>query len=264
MSAAERLVGVRAKIERAKQHVSDLEGRIGTFRETNPYRLVTEVDSQTRHTSYKVRVHSAPPIELGLVAGEAVHQLRSSLDHLAWQLVEANGHLAGSGTYFPICQTAPTSAQDKKSFERKVKGMSASVIGLIETLQPYQAGDTNLWTLHKLDNFDKHCLLLMAACDVEGAGIQWTKGPRTPQSAVMFLGMPGKRTASGKYRILQDGTEIGGITGSFAPDVNQEFQVSFEIAFGKPEIVEGQPVLPFLHQLADLVDGIVGKFVPFL
>src|SRR5262245_16114607 len=118
-----KLSGVRAKIERANQHIGDLEARICAFRGENPYRVVPEADPNSGHRQYIVRVHSTPPLALGLVAGEAVHQLRSSLDHLAWQLVEANGGVPGKNTYFPILKDAPTTDKAKQRFADKVKGM---------------------------------------------------------------------------------------------------------------------------------------------
>jgi len=51
-----------------------------------------------------------------------------------------------------------------------------------------------------------------------------------------------------------------------APDaeVNEKMQFVFEVAFGEPQIVEGEPLLETLRQLTKLVDGIVPGFEPLL
>ena len=159
-SALSRLSGIRAKIERAKCHVRDLESRILAFRETDPYALFGDDDPKTGERVLRVRVRSQPPNDFALIAGEAVYQLRSSLDHLAWQLVEANGNAAGKWTYFPICETA---AKYKAASPGQVKGMSPAAISMIDAIQPYQGGCGELWKLHALSNYDKHRLLLVIA-----------------------------------------------------------------------------------------------------
>lgn len=91
-TAAERLSRIRLKIERAKKHIREFEQRLEAFRLRNPYGFMREDDPNTGERIYKVRVSEEPPVEdLALIAGDAIHQTRSALDHLAWQLVEANG-----------------------------------------------------------------------------------------------------------------------------------------------------------------------------
>jgi hypothetical protein len=114
-----RLAGIRLKIERAKEHIRDLENRLLAFRKTDPYGLRSENDPQTGDRSYRVQVRSQIPKDFPLIVGEALYQLRSSLDHLAWQLVEANGQTPGKWTYFPICETA---AKYKTESPGKVQG----------------------------------------------------------------------------------------------------------------------------------------------
>jgi len=40
--------------------------------------------------------------------------------------------------------------------------------------------------------------------------------------------------------------------------------VAFEITFVDPPVIQGKPVLPFLHNLSGLVDNLVGQFAGFL
>lgn len=51
-----------------------------------------------------------------------------------------------------------------------------------------------------------------------------------------------------------------------APDaeVNEKMQFRFDVAFGEPQIIEGEPLLETLYQFARLVSGIIPKFEPLL
>jgi hypothetical protein len=157
---SQRLLGVRAKIERAKQHVRDLESALQAFRDTNPYGFRIEDDLQTGDKIHRINIRSQTPDSLSLMVGDAIHNLRSALDHLAWQLVEVNGHTPSKGTYFPISETLTKYTSQKGA---KIQGMSTGAKNLIDAIKPYQGGNDNLWKLNELDNFDKHRLLFVTA-----------------------------------------------------------------------------------------------------
>ena len=134
MSDPDRLSGIRAKIERAKYHVDDLEGRIRAFREANPNLLICNQNPQTSERVF--RLTRQLPTEFSLVVGDAVHNLRSALDHLACQLVTTAGHTPNRNTSFPIMDGPP---RDRTAFNRKVQGVSPDAIRLINAVQPYQS-----------------------------------------------------------------------------------------------------------------------------
>jgi hypothetical protein len=263
MTAADRLSRIRPKIERAKQHIGDLERAILDYRSTDPYRLRVEEDFKAREKVYLVHERSPIPEQLALIAGDAVHNLRSALDHLAWQLVEAGPGSPSKGTSFPIRDTAPKKEAD---FRAKIKGMKPGAESLIESLQPYKGGNGDLWTLHRLDIIDKHQLLLVAACavgEVSSPPID-TQGDLSQVNFQLKIRTPFGKQPDGTFPIMKDGTEFARSTGSTNVPENNDLDLSFEIAFAEPQIVQGKPVLPFVHQLAQLVDGIVRQFVPFL
>jgi hypothetical protein len=257
----ERLIGVRAKIERAKQLVREFEEALQSFRGTNPYGVVAENNAQTGDRIYTIKTRTPIPLELPLIAGLAIHQLRSSLDHLAWQLVEANGHTPGKWTYFPI-------SENKSKYiasSDKVQGMSAGAIKLIDAAKPYQGGNDALWALHELDNIDKHRFLLVTAFGAAEPIVRLTKG-RFGGSHVVIKIHDGLSEARQRDEVvfLEDGAEIGRVVGCGESEVYTNLDVSFEIAFGEPQVVRGKPVLPFLHQVSHLVGATVDQFIPVL
>jgi hypothetical protein len=100
-----RLVGIRAKIERAKEHIRDLNAEWQAFRATDSYGIRVDLDPQTGERVYRFEIRQQISIDIATIIGDAVHNLRSALDHLACQLVEANGRTATNRTAYPIRDT---------------------------------------------------------------------------------------------------------------------------------------------------------------
>lgn len=104
----DRLAGVEEKIERSKKHIQDLDVAIKAFLKTDPYAVGAKRDPETRRPIYYLTSVQAVPAEVALIAGDIIQNLRSALDHLAYQLV-----LVGTGkpgpfphVYFPIFNSA--------------------------------------------------------------------------------------------------------------------------------------------------------------
>ena len=91
------------KLDRAKAHFEALKRDVDAFLgQPHPYRASIKFD--TKASEYRLIGHvdrDAPP-ELGPVIGDFLFNLRSTLDHLAWELVRANGQTPDKRTEFPI------------------------------------------------------------------------------------------------------------------------------------------------------------------
>src|SRR5437879_3770122 len=83
----ERLRHVTLKVKRAKEHVADLQVQTDAFLKTNPYQVGTKRNPDTRQLIYYVTTVAPTPDCLPLLAGDAIQNLMSALDHLAYQLV---------------------------------------------------------------------------------------------------------------------------------------------------------------------------------
>src|SRR6266849_6585676 len=121
LTADARFVLVRVKIKRAKTYLLDLETELGTFRDESLNVVGTKGDSKTgQSTHFHVNLPILPFDALA-AAGDIVHNLRSALDHLAYQLV-----IVGSGKEptrrleFPIAKDLATYEAEKA---RKVEGV---------------------------------------------------------------------------------------------------------------------------------------------
>lgn len=94
------LKGVDAKLARAETHVDNLEQQIVALTGSEPYSVLVKKDSHEgrpvrRLVAVKNPNVEPPPLPMVQLAGQALYQLRSTLDHLVHQLIEAEhrGHV---------------------------------------------------------------------------------------------------------------------------------------------------------------------------
>ena len=247
----DRLMGVMAKIERARQHIRDFEARRELFIQSRPYDVVRD-DPQAGVYGFVLRFRCKPPRDMPLTIGDAVHNLRSALDHLAWQLVEANGQTPSKDTAFPIFETAD---KYKKHSASRVEGMSTGAISLINAIQPYQGGNDDLWELHRLDILDKHRLQYV---------VEYSDVP-TRLKVVSHVGtsIVHQFVDPNDIGMLHDGAKLA-LEGSHVGDVQTSLDLTIDIAFRDSQTAYGKPVLPFLYKVANLVDSIANQFAPFV
>jgi hypothetical protein len=100
------------------------------------------------------------PVRWGMLAGDAMHNARTSLDHLACQLVELADNTPTNANAFPIWDRKPKGRKDRQRYRRRVAGMSPAHAKGIWKLQPFHdlasPNSAKLVALAALDNLDKH------------------------------------------------------------------------------------------------------------
>src|SRR4051812_14647950 len=138
------MVGPFAKLERAYTHIQNFDLATAKFIATHPYIRCTKDDPKTGDLVHymEVRPHADEGLrDLGLIAGDAVHNLRSALDLLAWQLVEAGGGTPGRGTSFPIWVSE---GQFLGGGPGRMRGAHPDAIKALRSLKPYKGGNASL------------------------------------------------------------------------------------------------------------------------
>jgi hypothetical protein len=173
------LESARLKLIRASKHLHALERRIGAYARTDSHRLI--VDPNGKET---VHIGNQPSPEIAILAGEVVYQLRSALDHLAFDLVKVSANAKGiilpvgweKRCEFPLLLTIPTKGNPpvpcktlpRDWFNKILPGISTAAFTIIESLQPYhRVGTANvLRLLTDLSNIDKHRYLHVTVAKV--------------------------------------------------------------------------------------------------
>jgi hypothetical protein len=249
LKASDRLILVRVKIERAKKNLSDTEAEIRANRDKHSQVVIRDDHSKIRSGFSQMAdyppIRKLPRLPASAIAtaGDVVHNLRSALDHLAYQLavvgtpsVEPSRRIE-----FPIAKDATTYESEKA---KKVQGMRPEAIEAIDRLQPYKGGCNGdiLWRLHELDNINKHRTHFTVAHDYL-LFADWIPGDYCV------------RTASTPH--------FSGIEG-FDDSVQEDMQLEVERALDEPETAQRNSLLPTLHKMVGFVDDLVAKFLPLL
>jgi hypothetical protein len=267
MSAPLDVVGpLQAKVERAARHIFDLQEFRDKWSESQLTRVKFEDDPNTGDRTYHITDAIPIPASAPLIIGDAIHNLRSALDHLAYRLMIVGQKSSGPfrRVYFPIAENGEKYEVDSPG---KMEGMREDAKKAINEIQPYGGGSGEiLWHLHSLDVIDKHRLLIaLGSCNVRYS--------MTPYSIAMltqeFLGMdeddltPAQgaraflRPSSSPKFPLKTNDVLATIPKA---EVHENMHFPFEIAFGEQEVVAGDSVIEVLAQMKQRVDQIIRDF----
>jgi hypothetical protein len=233
------------KLERALQHIGDLQVEVETLLDTLPYRAVSDGDLEALKDLRNMVSELRMPPRAAILAGEAIHQIRSSLDHIASALVIANNRKVTPGTQFPIYVYRPSCEKEARRYEDHIRGMTPSAKALIDGLQPCNAADrhdNSLTILKALNNFDKHQALLVTAAVTR---------------PVIHFTLDGARVSEddpAKFPILK-------ALSLARADMNVEGQFAAHVVFPKFGTATDQPVVRSLLDLwASVVYNVRQKF----
>src|SRR6478752_5006840 len=94
----------RHRLERARLHCEAFYREADAFFQSRPVRVALEHDRQLGRFLSRAQVLTEPPVELSMIAGDAIHNLRAALDNLMWgfALRQPNLPIKTTQVYFPI------------------------------------------------------------------------------------------------------------------------------------------------------------------
>ena len=160
------LQSVTTKIVRAMKHQELFNACIADYTKLDPFRIVPQ-----SHSAPTLEISKQPPIDLSILAGEVLYQLRSALDHLFFAIIRENiiGPLPKqivTKSQFPIYTYIPgdgVTIPVPKCDLKMPDWFPDAAYTFIERLQPHYTGhDGNeqgrrmMRLLVTLSNIDKH------------------------------------------------------------------------------------------------------------
>jgi hypothetical protein len=151
------LESARAKIGRAKEHLDAFDQEADSFLARQPYTVTREPQIAIGHHRFRLHVRERPPMSLALIAGDCVHNAKSALDHVAWQLAGADAE--DTSTQFPIFADEGEFGKAGRQYKRIPDRPLALIKYLQPCRRPQPLGDL-LWITFTLDNADKHKTLV--------------------------------------------------------------------------------------------------------
>lgn len=156
------LDSVRQKIDHAKLHLDLIKAEVQRYLGANQSQFVPDASSTPNRPMFTIKPKSPIPEKIGLIVGDCLQNLRTSLDYLVWELVMLAGNAPNKKNMFPVCLT-PQAFLSAESGGR-MQGVDAAPVALIKSIQPYhdgQPGATSLAILDELTNINKHRRLLL-------------------------------------------------------------------------------------------------------
>jgi hypothetical protein len=236
----------KLKIDRANHHISDVERQWGVFLKKKIHGIVKDSTTDGTLHSFSVEHMKGFPSEIALTIGDAIHNLRTALDHLTWEVVGRDHGTQDRHLKFPAYH-------DRTSFEAACNGIvtpSMSVKEMFKALEAFPRGKGHfLYVLHHLDNIDKHSIL-------------------TPILQVSKITRMIVRNSAGDIlKIIENPSPGGFIEGeslaidtfpdnSFV-DFNNDVDIAPDILFGQVKFVDFDPIIPTLFQLSDAAHNTV-------
>lgn len=231
----------RLKIERAELHIRSLETAIAAYMETEPAHVKTRLSADREYIEHEFFPVHDVPARLSPIVGDAIHNLRVSLDLLAVEVVGHNPQANTNNVYFPFAKSAAeldTTIRDK-NFHRAAD----EAVTLLRTLKPYPEGNPSLRYVHDLDIMDKHKALVPVAGHVMIGNVL---GLGVPHGGLMQLRSSGQVI---KYAALASG---------LLPD--KKLPVRFKLLFPWDSPLADRELVPTLDHLAQDFSAIVDAF----
>jgi hypothetical protein len=203
------------KYSHAEEMLADLQKQIEMWNATGPV-MITAVKTSPRTIEFQQQVSSLPPIERwSLLLGDIVHNLRASLDTLAWELATLD---LGRPPVKPKKIYFPTAADEHDWDTRWKPDLSDIPSALVERMRKLQgfanpsSPENPLLELHALDIGDKHKGLLRPTIAFDTA--HYSAQVRPPFGQQTFSGHLTPFTPS--EVLIRQGSPIGG----FATDMD--------------------------------------------
>ena len=237
--------GPDLKTERAEHHIRQLEGIFRAYVREHRNRIRAKTQNYNRHRP--VKLGGSLPRHTPTVIGDAIHNLRASLDHAYCLLVEANGGAVDRTTYFPfggdpnsIKGTVDAAIQQGKGPSERIRDV------IVDEIQPFPGGKgERLYGIHKLDITDKHRVLIptMAKLNLQGQRITLPNGN-------VIIG--------GNFFAINDKAGRGPLI-DFGPgakfEPNDNAQAPVDICFQRGQPFAGENIVQTLRDLLVLTRG---------
>jgi hypothetical protein len=232
-TTSDQFVGSRLKVKRAERHIEEVKSLFGHFLKTDFCKVHIEVDPDTGNNLLKLDSIAKAPPEIALAVGDAIHNLRTAMDHVAFDILGTTADWIS----FPVGKK-----RDDVIATRQHRAIKAAIPDLADfiadTIKPYLGGDFALWEIGTLDNLDKHRLTLpvVSIQALTGVSAEDENGNRFTNNTLV-VGEGGVLRAISTYAKMK-------ITSYGNP--------AADILFGKGTAAEGKPVIPTLAEFAQL------------
>ena len=235
--------GARSKVKWADRHILEVQNTLGQFLQSGSYQVSVRDEPETQRRFYAIVQRRPLPDTIPFLIGDAIHSLRTALDHVAYEMVVRGGRTPSQGLVFPIKDTRSEVVDAMKSEIQAAAG-SDIVALIVDGIQPHRGGHReghSLWVLHRLDCVDKHRKLLTAVEDIGFHHIEAVDDEGTTYTGLTLTSI-GKGAL--QWPAYVQGKKLY---------LRNEGKLTFGIQFHEVEAADGESVLPLLNRLKAVV-----------
>lgn len=243
------------KIDRAAEHLDEVRRMIASLATAESYEVAKDEDGKE-----KIHFLIQPPAKISVLAGEVVYQLRSALDHLAFDLVKRNATGAAlppgweNKCDFPLWLSIPLGQSPPLPYNSfsKLPGISRPAFEFIESVQPYRSGvgartPNVMKLLCELSNIDRHRYLNVTL-------------PKASEYHTLVLSQ-GREYSYGRGG-LKDGAEVQALPAKADDVVDVQRSFLTYVTFDEPAVGSGPDTLEVEHVLDVCLDHVKRIVLP--
>jgi hypothetical protein len=216
--STERFAGSRTKLRRAVKFIDELDNEFEAYNKTalSEARIDVTVDPPVLHIEW-----TGLRLDAAAMLGDAIHNLRSSLDLMACELARINKE-SDKHVCFPFAEAADK--LDEQIKDKKFFRAGTDAVDLLKKFSPYKGGNVRLRAIHDMDVSDKHRAVL-----------ETEKQMNVRISGSLDLEDPSNHSVSVEESTIQH---------FFSPD----------------SALARLPIIQTLKELVGLVEGIINEF----
>jgi hypothetical protein len=261
------LAGIVGKLDRGFEHLERVEREVRTFLDQKPWHIAHKRDREPGWKIATFAIDREAPLEWSILAGEAIAQYHSSLDHLMTELArlrhDAFIKRPDRSPNFPICSIpgqfwSPDAKTGKVPADAVRRAVRPEHFAELERLQPRKKEDINprsgglpvalaLYIIRTANNLNKHAVVRPAFI-----------APRRISYRDVHANVSGFDPLYRPMEPLHDGTKLYRAKFVGEPEMGMPFEVEPDVDFATTPL-KWLPV-GTIRRCGEAVVSIVGRF----
>jgi hypothetical protein len=242
----------KKKIELTDRQISDLETGIAAYLQASPCTWESSVDPDHGILSFTARNPGQMPLELTLLLGEVISNLRSVLDYATSDLISIDTGIDDLKLIFPIA----VKQADYIALCRNIKTRRDDTKAFFMTLAAYPGGAGKiLYSLDHLENTGKQTVLMpmLGVAKIGPIRVLKTDGSVASTAASMECSMD-----------IDGRTHLMNLGAGMSAEIDKNAQPTFDLFFGDVGDFKFQRIVPTLKMLATAVKGTAQRIERFM
>jgi len=233
----------RLLIERAREHIGEVDAEIKAFFDRKPYTRVIELDRETGLYAHKIRLTAKLPGRIKAVVKDVASNLRDVLDHAVYGSAVALSGTNLDNTGFPFARDAAGVIGELNS--KRLSGNPPEIRALLASFEPHATGNQLLWGLNRIRVPNTHRILVPVGLATLSSTISEGSGTVTSGSQ---LGYCRWDTTKNEVEYLRLGP---------GSTFDYKIEISFDVTFENVEALSGEPAISALHAMTSEVERIL-------